>query len=106
MTTMMDQFANHTYLSLAVASLYLEYVSHSSVQILLNDVWTGALKRADITSKECFLGIIFPPYILTFDFVDEYQAVAVGSKTDAVDGFGHLGEAFSDLTRYVQTIIE
>jgi len=68
-----QQFNNRTCLDLAVGTNDLEFVSHSCVQALLNDVWTGSIKNLDITTRDFLLTIFFPPYLLTFDFRTESE---------------------------------
>ena len=58
---------------MAVSMKHLEFVAHSSVQALLNDVWTGSIKNLDITTKDFLLTMIFPPYLTTFDFRNENE---------------------------------
>lgn len=58
---------------MAVSMKHLEFVAHSSVQALLNDVWTGSIKNLDITTQDFLLTMIFPPYLTTFDFRNESE---------------------------------
>ena len=67
-TRELTQFPGHTCLSLANCSGQEEFVAHSSVQQLLNDVWTGALKTREISTFTLILAIICPPLIYQFKF--------------------------------------
>ena len=40
-TEQSEQFNKRTSIDMAVSMMHLEFVSHSCVQALLNDVWTG-----------------------------------------------------------------
>ena len=90
----------------------MEYVSHSSVQMLLNDVWTGALKQTDLTARELLFGIFCPPYLYSFDFrtESELERMVITSQ-DYVDGDETDGpieveaeEKETTLTEYVLVI--
>ena len=72
-TGQLEQFNNRTCIDMAVSMKHLEFVAHSSVQALLNDVWTGSIKNLDITTKDFLLTMIFPPYLTTFDFRNENE---------------------------------
>ena len=68
---------------MAVSMRHLEFVAHSSVQALLNDVWTGSIKNLDITTRDFLLTMIFPPYLITFDFRNETELKSmVQANTD------------------------
>ena len=58
---------------MAVSMIHLDYVAHSCVQALLNDVWTGSIKNLDITTRNFLLAMVFPPYLMTFDFRNESE---------------------------------
>lgn len=64
-----QQFNDLTCLEVAVNSNHLEFVAHSCVQVLLNDVWTGELvEKDDVSIYHFLLAIVFPPYLTTFNF--------------------------------------
>ena len=67
-TRELTQFSGHTCLSLANCSGQTEFVAHSSVQQLLNDVWTGALKTREVSTISLLLAIFCPPLIYQFKF--------------------------------------
>lgn len=67
-TRELTQFSGHTCLSLANCSGQEEFVAHSSVQQLLNDVWTGALKTREVSTFSLLLAIFCPPLIYRFKF--------------------------------------
>ena len=67
-TRELTQFFGHTCLSLANCSGQEEFVAHSSVQQLLNDVWTGALKIREVSTFSLLLAIFCPPLIYRFKF--------------------------------------
>ena len=52
LTSSLNQFPGINNLNLAVNSNNLEFVSHSSVQVLLTDVWTGEMHN-------CFISVHF-----------------------------------------------
>ena len=68
-----EQFNKRTCIDMAVSMMHLDFVAHSSVQALLNDVWTGSIKNLDITTRDFLLTMIFPPYLMTFDFRKESE---------------------------------
>ena len=49
LTSSLNQFPGINNLNLAVNSNNLEFVSHSSVQVLLTDVWTGEMHNRFIS---------------------------------------------------------
>lgn len=67
-TRELTQFPGHTCLSLANCSSQEEFVAHSSVQQLLNDVWTGALKIREVSTFSLLLAMLPPPLIWQFKF--------------------------------------
>ena len=85
-TTELNIFNKQTCLKLAVASGHREFVAHSSVQILLNDVWTGAMKQRDITTRQIMLALFCPPYICKkFDFRTESELKEMARVEDSDD---------------------
>lgn len=70
LTSELTQFPGHTCLSLASAYKQEEFIAHSSVQQLLNDVWTGAIKTREVPAHVILAAILFPPLIGRFDFRD------------------------------------
>ncbi|XP_066912898.1 transient receptor potential cation channel subfamily M member-like 2 isoform X3 [Clytia hemisphaerica] len=72
-TEQSEQFNKRTSIDMAVSMMHLEFVSHSCVQALLNDVWTGYIKDSDITTRDFLLTMLFPPYLTTFDFRTENE---------------------------------
>ena len=82
-TGQLEQFNHRTCIDMAVSMRHLEFVAHSSVQALLNDVWTGSIKNLDITTRDFLLTMIFPPYLITFDFRNETELKSmVQANTD------------------------
>lgn len=67
-TRELTQFPGHTCLSLANCSSQEEFVAHSSVQQLLNNVWTGALKTREVSTFSLLFAMFFPPLIWQFKF--------------------------------------
>ena len=67
-TRELTQFPGHTCLSLANCSSQEEFVAHSSVQQLLQDVWTGALKTREVSIFSLLLAMFCPPLIWQFKF--------------------------------------
>ncbi|XP_057292178.1 transient receptor potential cation channel subfamily M member 3-like isoform X1 [Hydractinia symbiolongicarpus] len=84
LTCRCSQFPQQTCLKLAIASNHKEYVSHSAVQVLLNDVWTAAIKQKDITSAQVLTAMFFPPYICyKFDFRNSAELKKMVKAEDA-----------------------
>ena len=67
-TRELTQFPRHTCLSLANCSSQEEFIAHSSVQQLLHDVWTGALKTREVSTFALLLAMFCPPLIWQFKF--------------------------------------
>ena len=67
-TRELTQFPGHTCLSLANCSSQEEFVAHSSVQQLLQDVWTGALKTREVSIFSLLLAMFCPPLIWQFKY--------------------------------------
>ena len=76
-----NQFPKLNNLNLAVNSSNLEFVSHSSVQVLLTDVWTGNMKLREVSLIHIFLAVICPILINKFDFRTE-EEIKFSPKTD------------------------
>ncbi|XP_066935830.1 transient receptor potential cation channel subfamily M member-like 2 [Clytia hemisphaerica] len=72
-TEQSEQFNKRTSINMAVSMMHLEFVSHSCVQALLNDVWTGYIKDSDITTRDFLLTMLFPPYLMTYNFRTENE---------------------------------
>jgi len=89
LTSELTQFPGHTCLSLASASKQEEFIAHSSVQQLLNDVWTGAIKSREVPAHVILAAILFPPLIGRFDFRDmsEIKKMASTEVNENEDDF-------------------
>lgn len=104
-----EQFNDLTCLDVAVKSGQLQFVSHSAVQSLLNDVWTGSIKNVDISTAEFLLSVVFPPYLYSFDFrtesemkdmiTTEEQPATTLAPALPILGMQHGGIQMSDLER-------
>ena len=58
---------------MAVSTDHLEFVSHSCVQTLLNEVWTGPIKSLGTKTSDFLLTFLFPPFLLSFNFRTESE---------------------------------
>uniref|UniRef100_A0A8C4QA85 Transient receptor potential cation channel, subfamily M, member 1a n=1 Tax=Eptatretus burgeri TaxID=7764 RepID=A0A8C4QA85_EPTBU len=71
LTCQLKSWSGFTCLKLAVAAKHRDFIAHTCSQMLLNNMWMGALS----VRKNCFmkvtLGILFPPYILTLEFKNQ-----------------------------------
>lgn len=63
------------------------YISHDSVQGLVDQIWTGSIAH-DVSLPAVLLAFIFPPYLLTFRFLGKGQHTEfeTESSEDFVDG--------------------
>ena len=73
------------YLHLGVSSGNLKFVSHGSVQGLLNDIWTGHMKSPEADLWEVTLAIIFPWRIRKFEFKTLEEIQKTGKVEDMSD---------------------
>uniref|UniRef100_UPI00358F2D64 transient receptor potential cation channel subfamily M member 1-like n=1 Tax=Myxine glutinosa TaxID=7769 RepID=UPI00358F2D64 len=71
LTCQLKCWSGFTCLKLAVAAKHRDFIAHTCSQMLLNNMWMGALSMR----KNCFmkvtLGILLPPYILTLEFKNQ-----------------------------------
>ena len=84
-TRELTQFPGHTCLSLANCSGQEEFFAHSSVQQLLSDVWTGALKSREVSLFSLLLAIICPPLICRFKFRNKAELKHMAQVEDDFD---------------------
>lgn len=84
-TRELTYFPGRTCLSLAHCSGQKEFVSHSSVQQLLNDVWTGAIKSREVSTRSLLLAIFLPPLICQFDFRNKSEIKRMIHVEDDID---------------------
>ena len=60
-------FKSHTCLKLAILTDHKKFISHNSVQDIMNETWDGPTKDAEISRMQYLIAYIFPPYICTFE---------------------------------------
>lgn len=61
-------WSHWTCLSLAACGNIKEFLSHTSCQFLITDLWTGGMKFRKYLSIEVIFGILFPPALFTIGF--------------------------------------
>ena len=78
-----DQKTNILDLATSIES----FISHDSVQDLVDQIWTGSINH-DVSLPAVFLAFIFPPYLLTFRFLvkGQHTEFKTESSEDFVDG--------------------
>ena len=86
----LSQFPSHNCLSLAKCSQQEEFISHTCVQQLLNDVWMGGIKTKDLSIFSLLSVVIFPPLIFRLDFRNKLElkkTVRVEDKKEDADSY-------------------
>lgn len=68
LTMELQSWSKETCLTLAVMANHRTLLGHSCCQILLADLWMGALKIKSNTTLKIILGIIFPPFALCWEY--------------------------------------
>ena len=58
-----------------------EFISHNAVQTIMNEVWDGSIKDADISRIHYVIAFFFPPYICTFEFLKDTSHAQKGTET-------------------------
>ena len=87
-TRYLNQFPNHSCLSLAHCSRQQEFISQSCVQQILNDVWMGVIKRKDLSIFSLLRIVFFPPLITRLEFRNKLElqkTVHVEDKKEDVE---------------------
>ncbi|XP_074627353.1 transient receptor potential cation channel subfamily M member-like 2 isoform X1 [Acropora palmata] len=82
LTYNVKNWGEQTCLSLAVSIEHEEFLAHVSCQILLTDIWMGAMKSASSSTIKTIMGILFPPAIFSLEFKtkQELRSMPVTSK--------------------------
>ncbi|XP_028312748.1 transient receptor potential cation channel subfamily M member 6-like isoform X3 [Gouania willdenowi] len=68
LTTEMEAWSHFTCLQMAVSASHRPFVSHSSTQTLLTDLWTGTLNMRKNSFLKIILSLLLPPAILLLEF--------------------------------------
>lgn len=68
LTMELESWSKETCLTLAVMANHRTLLGHSCCQILLADLWMGALKIKSNTTLKIILGILFPPFALCWEY--------------------------------------
>ena len=104
-TRELSQFPGHTCLSLANCSGQEEFIAHSSVQQLLNDVWTGVLKSRELSIFPLLLAIFCPPLIYRFKFRNKTE---LQHMIHVEDSFNDDEEEYSKIKKesHAEEVIE
>lgn len=82
-----NQFSDQTSLGLAVDTNDLDFVSHSSVQLLLNEIWSGRVKKREVNTIKMLSAYFFPPLINQISFYSEeaFNAMLFVNDTECVE---------------------
>ncbi|XP_055380249.1 transient receptor potential cation channel trpm isoform X3 [Condylostylus longicornis] len=68
LTCELHSWSSQSCLSLAVAANHRALLAHPCSQIILADLWMGALRTRKNTNLKVILGLLFPPFIKKLDF--------------------------------------
>ncbi|XP_068422965.1 transient receptor potential cation channel subfamily M member 6 isoform X2 [Clinocottus analis] len=88
LTSEMEVWSHFTCLQMAVSSCHRPFVSHSSTQTLLTDVWTGPLNMRKNSFVKIILSLLLPPAILLLEFKSKAEMCHVPQSHEAIL-FGH-----------------
>lgn len=84
LTMELEHWSNQTCLTLAVMANHQRFLGHRCCQILLADLWLGALNINSNLTLKILLGILIPPLCLVWDYksTEELQLLPQEQKTD------------------------
>ncbi|XP_056274950.1 transient receptor potential cation channel subfamily M member 6 isoform X3 [Pseudoliparis swirei] len=80
----MDVWSHYTCLQMSVSSCHRPFVSHSSTQTLLTDLWTGPLNMRKNSFVKIILSLLLPPAILLLEFKSKAEMCHVPQSHEAI----------------------
>lgn len=84
LTTEMEAWSHFTCLQMAVSSGHRPFVSHSSTQTLLTDLWTGPLNMRKNSFLKIILSLLLPPAILLLEFKSQAEMCHVPQSNETL----------------------
>lgn len=84
LTSEMEAWSHFTCLQMAVSSCHRPFVSHSSTQTLLTDLWTGPLNMRKNSFWKIILSLLLPPAILLLEFKSKAEMCHVPQTHEAM----------------------
>uniref|UniRef100_A0AAQ6A105 non-specific serine/threonine protein kinase n=1 Tax=Amphiprion ocellaris TaxID=80972 RepID=A0AAQ6A105_AMPOC len=84
LTSEMEAWSHFTCLQMAVSSCHRPFVSHSSTQTLLTDLWTGPLNMRKNSFWKIILSLLLPPAILVLEFKSKAEMCHVPQTHEAM----------------------
>uniref|UniRef100_A0A3Q1EW81 non-specific serine/threonine protein kinase n=1 Tax=Acanthochromis polyacanthus TaxID=80966 RepID=A0A3Q1EW81_9TELE len=84
LTSEMEAWSHFTCLQMAVSSCHRPFVSHSSTQTLLTDLWTGPLNMRKNSFWKIILSLLLPPAILLLEFKSKAEMCHVPQTHETI----------------------